>query len=162
MRQAVYATLRLGLYFNFSDYIKANINNGGNLTPLQKAGCSLTAGLMGAFAGNPFDLCLVRMQADSTLPVEERRNYTGVFNAVSRIVKDEGITSLYKGATPTMARAGAMNMSMLITYEEIKERVSALLGPSASFRKIQLGASATAAIIAVFASLPFDNVKTKL
>jgi solute carrier family 25 oxoglutarate transporter 11 len=37
--------------------------------------------------GNPADLALIRMQADSRLPVEERRNYTSVGNAFSRIVK---------------------------------------------------------------------------
>ena len=28
LRQAVYATLRLGIYFNLSDYIKDNLNGG--------------------------------------------------------------------------------------------------------------------------------------
>ena len=34
LRQAVYATLRLGIYFNLSDYIKNNVNGGDNLTAL--------------------------------------------------------------------------------------------------------------------------------
>jgi solute carrier family 25 oxoglutarate transporter 11 len=38
--------------------------------------------------GNPADLALIRIQADSRLPVEQRRNYTTVFNAFSRIVKE--------------------------------------------------------------------------
>ena len=28
LRQAVYATLRLGIYFNLTDHIKNNVNNG--------------------------------------------------------------------------------------------------------------------------------------
>jgi solute carrier family 25 oxoglutarate transporter 11 len=32
MRQAVYTTLRLGLYFNMSAYLKESVNNGANLT----------------------------------------------------------------------------------------------------------------------------------
>ena len=35
LRQAVYATLRLGIYFNLSDHIKNSTNNGMNLTAFQ-------------------------------------------------------------------------------------------------------------------------------
>jgi hypothetical protein len=34
LRQAVYTTLRLGIYFNLSDYLKEHVNHGGNLTTL--------------------------------------------------------------------------------------------------------------------------------
>lgn len=34
LRQAVYATLRLGIYFNLTDHIKVNVNNGNNLSTL--------------------------------------------------------------------------------------------------------------------------------
>jgi len=81
LRQVVYGTLRLGIFFNLSEYFKKR-NDGGNLTFSQKCSASLIAGSFGSFIGNPADLCLVRMQADSTLPVEQRRNYTGVFNAL--------------------------------------------------------------------------------
>ena len=87
LRQAVYATLRLGIYFNMTDYIKEQVNDGKNLTAFQKTYCSLTAGAIGSFVGNPFDLVLVRMQTDSTLPLAERRNYKGILEAFSRIVK---------------------------------------------------------------------------
>jgi solute carrier family 25 oxoglutarate transporter 11 len=32
LRQSIYATLRLGIYFNMSTYIKDNMNSGANLT----------------------------------------------------------------------------------------------------------------------------------
>ena len=34
LRQAVYATLRLGIYFNLSDYLRDHVNGGANLTTL--------------------------------------------------------------------------------------------------------------------------------
>ena len=109
LRQAVYASARLGLYFNFTNYVQENINNGGPISFFQRAGCSLTAGALGSFIGNPCDLALVRMQADSTLPAEQRRNYKNVFDAFSRIVKEEGVTSCWKGSVPTMLRAMSLN-----------------------------------------------------
>jgi solute carrier family 25 oxoglutarate transporter 11 len=132
LRQAVYATLRLGIYFNLSDYIKNNRNNGENLSAFQKAYASLLAGAIGSFIGNPCDLALVRMQADSTLPVAERRNYRNVFDAFRRIVSEEGITSCWNGATPTMARAISLNVAMLVTYDESKERLTKYMGPGAN------------------------------
>lgn len=95
LRQAVYATLRLGIYYNLSDYIKDNMNNGQNLSAFQKAYASLFAGAFGSFIGNPCDLALVRMQADSTLPPAERRNYKNVFDAFRRIVSEEGVTACW-------------------------------------------------------------------
>ena len=49
----------------------------------------MAAGAMGSFIGNPADLALVRMQADGSLPVDKRRHYTGVGNALARIVSEE-------------------------------------------------------------------------
>jgi len=94
---------------------------------LQKAGCSLFAGAFGSFVGNPCDLSLVRMQADTMLPMEERRNYKHVFDAFYRICKEEGVTSLWNGSIPTMARAMALNVAMMVSYEESKERLTAAL-----------------------------------
>lgn len=75
----------------------------------QKAFCGLTAGFFGAIIGNPADLALIRVQADTTLPPAERRNYKNVADAFIRIVKEEGVGALWKGCTPTVARAVALN-----------------------------------------------------
>jgi solute carrier family 25 oxoglutarate transporter 11 len=161
LRQAVYATLRLGIYFNLSDYIKDNMNAGKNLTVGQKAGASMIAGAIGSFFGNPCDLVLVRMQADKTLPVAERRNYANVFSAFYRIVTEEGLFTLWYGAGPTILRAIAMNVSMLATYDEAKERLTAYFGKGHD-KPIMFAASMCSAVATSTASLPFDNIKTKL
>lgn len=85
--------------------------------------CSLTAGGLGAFVGTPADLILIRFQGDSTLPVEERRNYKNVIDACKRIPREEGVLSLWKGGGPTIVRAMALNLGMFTTYEESKERL---------------------------------------
>lgn len=124
-------------------------------------GCSLTAGAFGAFAGNPADLVLVRMQADSLLPAEQRRNYKHVGDALKRIVAEEGITSLWKGAVPTVTRAMAANTFQLVTYDFSKDIVAASM-PSASATQVQVSSSMIAAIMVVVGTLPLDNVKTKM
>jgi solute carrier family 25 oxoglutarate transporter 11 len=104
------------------------MNHGENLSALQKAGASIIAGGIGSFIGTPCDLALVRMQADSTLPFAERRNYKHVFDAFARIIKEEGVTSCWNGATPTIARAISLNVAQLVTYDEAKERLNKILG----------------------------------
>ncbi len=45
------------------------------------------------------------MTADGRLPLAERRNYNGVFNALLRITREEGLLTLWRGCVPTMGRA---------------------------------------------------------
>lgn len=93
-------------------------NDGKPLPLYQKALCGLTAGAIGASFGSPADLALIRMQADATLPVAQRRNYKNAFHALYRIVGDEGVLALWKGAGPTVVRAMALNMGMLASYDQ--------------------------------------------
>lgn len=83
-------------------------------------------------------------------------------DAFTRIVSEEGVTALWKGAVPTMTRAVALNISMLVSYETAKETATAALGDSASPFKIQVGSSMIAAVATAVGSLPFDNIKTKM
>jgi solute carrier family 25 oxoglutarate transporter 11 len=103
-------------------------NDGKPLPLYQKALCGLTAGAIGASVGSPADLALIRMQADATLPVAQRRNYSNAFNALYRIVADEGVLALWKGAGPTVVRAMALNMGMLASYDQSVEFFKDSLG----------------------------------
>lgn len=96
-------------------------NDGKPLPLYQKALCGLTAGAIGASFGSPADLALIRMQADATLPAAQRRNYKNAFHALYRIVGDEGVLALWKGAGPTVVRAMALNMGMLASYDQSVE-----------------------------------------
>jgi solute carrier family 25 oxoglutarate transporter 11 len=82
--------------------------------------CAGIAGFFGALLANPADLALIRMQADSQLPIAERRNYKNVFDAFSRISKEEGVSGLWRGATPTVIRAVVLNLAMLSSYDHAK------------------------------------------
>jgi len=104
-------------------------------------------------------LALIRLQTDATLPVEQQRHYKHVGDAFYRICTEEGVTSLWKGVGPTMVRAMALNLGMLGPYDQAKEMISKITGPS---KVANLGASAIAGFLASILSLPFDNLKTKL
>jgi solute carrier family 25 (mitochondrial oxoglutarate transporter), member 11 len=60
-----------------------------------------------------------------------------------------------------MLRAVAMNVGMMVTYDEGKERLSKYLGPQ-NPKFVEILASVIAALVIGVGSLPLDNVKTKL
>ena len=77
LRQCVYGTMRIGIYFNIIEHFKQQ-NGTGTTSFLQKASASLFAGALASFTGTPCDLSLIRMMADKHLPESERRNYKNV------------------------------------------------------------------------------------
>merc|ERR1712048_28978 len=107
----------------------------------------------------PADLALIRMQADSMLPAEQRRNYRGVFHALGSIASTDGPLGLFKGALPTATRAMALNFGMLAFNAQAKELLQGTGAPA----PVQVfGASAIAGFAASAFSLPFDFVKTQI
>lgn len=84
-----------------------------------------------------------------------------MFDAFRKVIAEEGILNCWNGATPTIARACALNIAMLTTYEEVKERLTKSFSTMSPF-SIMVTASMFSAVATSCASLPFDNVKTKL
>lgn len=157
-RQAVYGTAKIGLHDSFSQTLK-RLNNGQPIPFYQKTLSAMTAGALAAVIGNPFDLALVRMQADGCLPKEQQRGYKNVMQAVYRIAKEEGVKTLWRGSVPMVCRAVAMNVGMLASYDQAKEMLAPYTGDGVSNN---MWASAITSFICSFTALPFDMMKTKL
>eukprot|EP01026_Neomeris_dumetosa_P051509 TRINITY_DN4535_c0_g1_i1.p1 TRINITY_DN4535_c0_g1~~TRINITY_DN4535_c0_g1_i1.p1 ORF type:complete len:319 (-),score=46.82 TRINITY_DN4535_c0_g1_i1:286-1113(-) len=160
VRQATYTTTRLGVFSTLNS--KALEMNDNKPLPLSvKALLGLTAGGIGALVGTPADLTLIRMQADTTLPMDKRRNYKGVVDAFLRISREEGVAGLFRGSGPTIARACALNMGMLASNEQFKEMIQGM-GYAKGSNPVVLGAASLAGVVAATFSLPFDFVKTRI
>ena len=56
--------------------------SGQNISFASKAGAGLVGGALAVCIGTPFDVALVRMQADTMKPTAERRSYKGVSDAL--------------------------------------------------------------------------------
>jgi len=158
LRQATYTTSRLGIY----TWLFENFSTDGKPPNfLMKALLGMSAGGSAAFIGTPAEVALIRMTSDGLLPADKRRNYSSVFNALARIYKEEGLTTLWRGATPTIARAMVVNAAQLATYSQAKQ---AILGSG----YIQDGifchfiASMISGLVTTIASMPVDIAKTRL
>ena len=156
-RQFFFASLRIGLFYNYSDYIKSSKHR--PMTLLESTIGSLATGAIGISAVMPFDVIFVRFQADTAVPVAQRRGYTSLGNAMSRIIKEEGAGTLWRGIIPAIGRAMALNLGMLVPYEKCKAFFQPTLGYT---RTNYLLSSAIAGFGASFCSLPFDNAKVKM
>merc|ERR1712039_801295 len=153
-RQVIYTGARLGLFDKFTASCK---EPGKPLSFAANSVCALGAGGIAAVIGNPADLALIRMQADSMKPAAERAGYTNVFTTMSKIVAADGVGGLFAGCVPTASRAMALNFGMLAFNASGKD---ALKSMGVEGQAQVCGASAIAGFFASFFSLPFDFVKS--
>ena len=56
----------------------------------------------------------------------------------------------------------SLNLGMLVSFEEVKERLNNYYGYKEETFKVRLAASAVSGFLASAFSLPFDNAKTKM
>ncbi|CAI5441921.1 unnamed protein product [Caenorhabditis angaria] len=158
LRQATYTTTRLGTYTflleQFSDK---------NTAPsfATKAIFGMAAGGIGSFVGTPAEIALIRMTGDGRLPPEQRRNYKGVVNALTRIAKEEGVLTLWRGCTPTVIRAMVVNAAQLATYSQAKQTIleSKLISDGIFCHFV---ASMISGLATTIASMPVDIAKTRI
>ena len=159
LRQTLYSTTRMGLY----DILKQKWSDprSGNMPLPQKITAGLIAGAIGAAVGNPADVAMVRMQADGRLPVAQRRNYKSVVDAIQRMVRDEGVTSLWRGSSLTVNRAMLVTASQLASYDQFKETILEK-GVMKDGLGTHVTASFAAGFVAAVASNPVDVIKTRV
>jgi len=157
LRQATYTTARMGLFRTISNSMATP--DGKPLPFWKKTVAGLAAGGLGSVFGTPADVALIRMQSDSTLPLDKRRNYTGVVNALSRMIKDEGVQGLFKGNVPVVFRAMSLNVGMLAVNDQA---VELLKTQTSNQLVIGNGAKLISGFCASFFSLPFDFMKTRM
>ena len=159
LRQATYTTTRLGVYNSLEERFTGS---DGKPPPfLVKAGIGMTAGAVGAVVGTPSEVALIRMMSDGQLPAAQRRGYKNVFDALRRVVVEEGVLTLWRGTGPTVVRAMALNAAQLASYSQAKELLVRFAGMHDGIG-LHLTASLCSGFIATAVSLPVDITKTKI
>lgn len=157
LRQATYTTTRLGVFNTLMDMEEDK----NNIPFFKKAAYGMTAGCIGSIVGTPAEVCLIRMTSDGRLPVAERRGYTSVGNALVRIIREEGILTLWRGCLPTVGRAVVLNAAQLASYAQFKEIIKKNFGMQDGI-PLHFAASMGSGLVSTIASMPVDIVKTRI
>jgi len=160
LRQATSGSVRFGTYRIMSENIKTSKNR--ELNMLERVYLSLVSGFLGGIMGTPWEVVIIRMQADQALPLNQRRNYTTPFNAFYRMGSEEGLATLWKGSGITVFIVMLLNLGMLGSYDAVKCELKKLSGKTEDTKEIRVLASGAAGAMASIIGLPFDNVKMKL
>lgn len=165
LRQWLYGSCRMGIYSYLLEQQKSK--HGNDISFAAKLGMGCVSGSVGSFVGTPSEVALVRMSADSKLPPAERRNYTSVLNCLVRIVREEGITKLWRGAAPTVARGTLLGSASLgvTSQSKILLAESGWFGPNGEWMggyPMMFCATLISSFCANVVSNPFDVVKSRM
>jgi len=160
-RQMIYGTSRMGMYRALADRVSEQRKRDG-LGPIpsyMRFGISASTGALGAILGCPMDVAMVRMQSDTTAVGAEKRGYKNVFDALIRVVQEEGALTLWRGSLPLVARGAAMNLGQMASYDMAKDQIINIRGTGTI---TNLMSSAVSGFFAAFCSLPFDMMKSRM
>ncbi|KAL7529897.1 hypothetical protein ACHAWF_003146 [Thalassiosira exigua] len=171
LRQWMYGSFRIGIYAYLLEQMQLqNVSQGRDKNDIafsRKLAMGCCSGGIGSFIGTPSELALVRLSADSKLPPAERRNYSNVIDCIVRISKEEGVTNLWRGATPTVLRATLLSSAQLGVTSEIKGYLSnsGWFGSNGSnFYGLPMMFCSTLAssFVANTVANPFDVIKSRM
>ncbi|KAJ3575414.1 hypothetical protein NP233_g1118 [Leucocoprinus birnbaumii] len=116
LRQMSYSMCRFWAY----DESKKILGAGKDAPAWKLAAAGSMAGGIAGFVGNPGELVMVRLQGDFAKPPEKRFNYKNCLDALYRMVREEGVSTLGRGVGPNVFRAILMNASQLASYDFFK------------------------------------------
>ncbi|KAF2535301.1 hypothetical protein F2Q70_00005481 [Brassica cretica] len=133
----------------------------GDIPLYQKILAALLTGAIAIIVANPTDLVKVRLQSEGKLPAGVPRRYAGAVDAYFTIVKMEGVSALWTGLGPNIARNAIVNAAELASYDQIKETIMKIPGFGDSVLT-HLLASLAAGFFAVCIGSPVDVVKSRM
>eukprot|EP00055_Hartaetosiga_balthica_P000894 m.137723 g.137723 ORF g.137723 m.137723 type:complete len:336 (+) comp12231_c0_seq1:179-1186(+) len=119
----------------------------------------MLAGLTSTIILQPFDVVKVRMQVSGAYS-QSTHNYKSSFHALQSLIKNEGLTALYKGSAPNILGNALAWGTYMLGYDFIK---TLLAKEGESLHPAQhLFAGVAAGNVALFAVNPVWVVKTRM
>lgn len=153
-RGMLYGGMRIGLY----NPMKTALSSDNEHSLTVKIGAGMVSGSVAAAVCNPTDLVKTRMQAHADTGVNTSRSPIAVAKA---IIESEGVKGLWKGTTPSMARAALLTAAQCATYDEVKTFFLQRLCWRDSIAT-HLAVSGVAGLVTTTVIAPADMVKTHM
>lgn len=116
--------------------------------------CGGTAGLVNRFCIAPLDVLKIRLQLQSS-----ERLYRGLFHGLQTIVKQEGVTGLWKGNVSAEILYVTYSASQFLAYKEFTAACETWIPSHPATHSFIAGAGAGA--VATVVTYPFDLFRTR-
>uniref|UniRef100_A0A7N0UJD8 Uncoupling protein 3 n=1 Tax=Kalanchoe fedtschenkoi TaxID=63787 RepID=A0A7N0UJD8_KALFE len=155
LRHLMYTPIRI---VGYEQLRNAVAGENRSLSLPEKAAVGGFSGMIGQVVASPADLVKVRMQADGR---SGHQRYSGVADALTKIVRAEGVGGLWRGVVPNMQRAFLVNMGELACYDHAKRFVinNGITDDNVYGHTL---ASFMSGLAATTLSCPADVVKTRM
>jgi solute carrier family 25 (mitochondrial oxoglutarate transporter), member 11 len=160
LRQVFYATSRFGLFETLRDWLHEY--RGGKTDFASRVIVGAITGGMAAYISCPMEVAVVRMSNDKSLPLDERRNYTGVYNTASRIIREEGVYAFWRGSNPFVFRAMMVGVFQVATLDQFKELYATTLSQRLDSIPNVFCAAMTSGLIYSVATMPLEACKNRM
>ncbi|WWD18264.1 hypothetical protein CI109_102714 [Kwoniella shandongensis] len=158
LRQATYGVTRFSVYARLKD---SDGKKGKKTSRWGLVKNGAVAGGIAGLVGGPGELVMVRMCADGVKPPEQQLRYPSALHGVFRIINEEGVSRLFRGAGVTCLRSVIMNAAQLSCYDIIKEALLAS-GHFTDTVPTHLLTSIMGGTIAVTLCAPVDVMKSRI
>ncbi|KAF4621265.1 hypothetical protein D9613_000226 [Agrocybe pediades] len=109
----------VGINFAAYEFLRGIITPPGKSSVWRKLSCGALAGSISQTLTYPFDVLRRKMQV--TGMQGSLVKYNGVFDALSSIIRTEGVQGLYRGLWPNLLKVAPSIATSFFTYELVKE-----------------------------------------
>ena len=118
-----------------------------------------SSGMVGALVTSPLSLVKVRLQTQGSL-VGRQCNYTGVWDGLNKVFRQEGFVGAYRGVWASMCRVGVGSAAQLASYKRCKVFVSENFDVGRV--PVIIGSSALSGVVCSLAMNPLDLASTRM
>ncbi|KAJ2079689.1 hypothetical protein H4R24_003607 [Coemansia sp. RSA 988] len=154
---------KAGVRFLTYDTVKAQLGDeDGKLSMPRMMLAGLCAGVIeGATVVAPSETIKTRLIHDQCMP---HPKYRGMVDCVQTTIRTDGVAGIYRGVVPVMARQGANSCVRFAAYDTLKQLLVTHTATDAKSIPFvySFGLGMAAGIITVYATMPFDVVKTRM
>ncbi|GAA6023022.1 hypothetical protein JCM10207_002043 [Rhodosporidiobolus poonsookiae] len=154
--------LKAGVRFLTYDTVRDALRDSeGKISPGRTVLAGLAAGAIESIAA------VTPSEAIKTRLIENRRAAagtalpSGTLATIGSLLKDEGVLALWRGLLPTMLKQCSNSMVRFTAYQSIKDLLLSYRNAEALDSLSTMAIGSTAGIITVYATQPFDTLKTR-
>ncbi|TFK37546.1 mitochondrial tricarboxylate transporter [Crucibulum laeve] len=153
---------KAGVRFVSYDFFKQKLaDSEGKVSAPRSLLAGLGAGMTEAvFAVTPSETIKTKLIDDAKRPNPQ---YRGLIHGTKEIIRQEGITGIYRGLFPVMMRQGANSAVRFTTYATLKQFVQGTARPGQPLPSaITFGIGGIAGLVTVYSTMPLDVIKTRM